>query len=232
VAYYRVKKASLQSKEGYQSLSPAQLRELLRIDEEQIEGMSKYNEQSEELLQSSQSGSKQDVATQSSAMLPSTSAREVSFGRQDNWFSVSIESETQGDETIEDEVTRCFELLNRELSSLDFQRTLAKPPHQQSLCNRTAFLWPKYSTKISYWPTWEISQKQTRHIPPSSEAHRHLERVLLLFFHQINVYDLKQWDTMTRFCRSEAGLEEVRCTFRVSVIGLLRTLGRTRRRSW
>lgn len=114
MAYCRVKKASLQPKEGYQSPTPAQLREVLRIDEEEIEGMSKYDEQSGELLQSLQSGSDQEATTQSRVTLPSTSAREVSFGRQENWFSVSIESETQGDEPIEDEVTRCFELLNGE----------------------------------------------------------------------------------------------------------------------
>jgi hypothetical protein len=117
VAYYRVKNASLQPKEGYQPPSPAQLREILRIDEEEIEGMSKYDEQSEELLQSFEKGTNQEATTHSHVTLPSTSARGVSFGRQENWFSVSIESETQGDETIENEVTRCFELLNGETSS-------------------------------------------------------------------------------------------------------------------
>lgn len=116
MAYYRVKKAILEPKEGYQPPTPAQLREILRIDEDQVEGMSKYDEQSEELLQNLGGVASQDVAPRPHAALPSTPARGVSFGRQDNWFSVSIESQTEGDETIEDEVTRCFETLNRKAS--------------------------------------------------------------------------------------------------------------------
>ena len=113
MAYYRVKEAVLQPKEGYLTPTPAQLRELLRIDEEQIEGMSKYDDQSEELLQEMQHESSQTINTPSVGRLPPIRARDVSFGQQDNWFSVSVESETQGNETIEDEVTRCFETLHR-----------------------------------------------------------------------------------------------------------------------
>ena len=116
MAYYRVKKAILQPKEGHQSPTPAQLREILRIDEEQIEGMSKFDEQSEDLLQELPRPSTQSVGSETIQLTP-TPARNVSFGRRGNWFSVSVESETPGEEAIGDEVTRCFETLNRTLLS-------------------------------------------------------------------------------------------------------------------
>jgi hypothetical protein len=139
----------LQPKEGYQSPSPAQLRELLRIDEESIEGMSKYDEQSEELLQSLQNGSNREATTLSHVTLPSTPARGVSFGRQENWFSVSIESETHGDETIEDEVTRCFELLNGKLPSIVCQRSLAKPSSNRVFTIERPLFDPNPAPKLS-----------------------------------------------------------------------------------
>lgn len=111
VAYYRVKKASLLPKEGYQPPTPTELREILRIDEEQIEGMSRFDEQSEELLHSITDQAVEHVDLAQSSVLAPAAARTLSFGRQENWFSFSVESEMQRDETIEDEVTRCFEHL-------------------------------------------------------------------------------------------------------------------------
>jgi hypothetical protein len=79
--------------------------------------MSRYDEQSEELLGAipEQALEGDDVGTP--IILAPAAARSVSFGQQENWFSFSVESETQGDETIEEEVTRCFECLVGKLSS-------------------------------------------------------------------------------------------------------------------
>lgn len=111
VAYYRVKTASLVPKEGYTPPTKAELREILRIDEEQVEGMSKFDEQSEDLLSVIPESAPQNAEVAPPPSIAPAPARAVSFGRQGNWFSSSIESETRGDETIEEEVTRCFECL-------------------------------------------------------------------------------------------------------------------------
>lgn len=111
VAYYRVEKASLAPKEGYKPPTQAELRDILRIDEEQIEGMSRYDEQSEELLDTIPEQAREGDDVDPPSTLAPAAARTVSFGRQENWFSFSVESETRGDETIEEEVTRCFECL-------------------------------------------------------------------------------------------------------------------------
>lgn len=118
VAYYRVKKASLVPKEGYTPPTQAELRELLRIDAEQVEGMSKFDEQSEELLSGIPEQVSYDDEYVPATVLAPAAARTVSFGRQENWFSFSVESETREGETIEEEVTRCFECLGGKLSRL------------------------------------------------------------------------------------------------------------------
>lgn len=76
--------------------------------------MSRFDEESEDLLADLKEAPEsypevEDLRLSSPA---SCEAAGVSFGRQGNWFSFSIESESRGDETIEEEVTRCFEQLN------------------------------------------------------------------------------------------------------------------------
>lgn len=131
VAYYRVKRATLQPKENHQVPTPAELREILRLDLDGIEGMSKFDEESEELLaevKESPSPS-EDVEDLHVSVPLSCEATSVSFGRQGNWFSFSIESETRGDETIEDEVTRCFEQLNGKPLECDLAELAEKLMH-------------------------------------------------------------------------------------------------------
>ncbi|KAJ9126479.1 hypothetical protein QFC24_002222 [Naganishia onofrii] len=50
VAYYRVKRATLQPKENHHVPTQTQLRESLRLDVDGIEGMSRFDEESEDLL--------------------------------------------------------------------------------------------------------------------------------------------------------------------------------------
>ncbi|KAJ9099957.1 hypothetical protein QFC21_003965 [Naganishia friedmannii] len=133
VAYYRVKRATLQPKENHQVPTPAELREILRINIDGIEGMSKFDEQSEDLSAEIKevSAPSQEVGDLQVSVPASCEAASVSFGRQGNWFSFSLESGIRGDEAIEEEVTRCFEQLNDSL--LEKGLSLTQIQHQNFL---------------------------------------------------------------------------------------------------
>lgn len=142
VAYLKIKKASLRPKEGHVIPSSEELSKRLfnPLDdlEEEVQGLSLFDETSRRLLESTAETplrNEDDVThleqqvRQTLVITEPSIAAMTTFGRQGNWFCVAVEGSSQEGETVEDEVTRVFEILHRELSLLTtFPQTHPNPP--------------------------------------------------------------------------------------------------------
>lgn len=134
VAYLSVKSAKLVPKPNHVVPDQTQLRSMLKIDDEDAEGMYLIDEQSRLILDGLETeGTGKTSSTDSvDKMSEGFTKTNLSAGRNrdksgrteaegliqfkklGNWFAASIESIPEEDESIGEEVTRCFETLKSE----------------------------------------------------------------------------------------------------------------------
>jgi diphthine-ammonia ligase len=116
VAYLRVAGGRLVKKEGWARPNVEELREMLGLSEE--DGMEGLDEDSRDLLGDLKREVEQNLSSRLSGLSVSASTSttsdhpqddEVRFNKREQWFAASVNGITQGDESIGDELARCFD---------------------------------------------------------------------------------------------------------------------------
>ncbi len=123
VAYLRVSKASLQPKEHFEPPTIQELRKILRIDEEEVDGMSLWDQESRSILNQVKDSPADDgqrdlqigqTATSSNSQdNGSESSTTIQFARQGPWFAVSVKVENATGSSLEEEVAMVFDAMLR-----------------------------------------------------------------------------------------------------------------------
>lgn len=140
VAYMRVSKASLQPKEKFVLPTPQELRQILRIDEEMVDGMSLWDANSMNLLENFQHTPAGDdmigfikparttsLSTHENVgSKPSTTSQ---FARRGPWFAVSVKPENTSGCSLEEEVALVFDTLLGESSSWNHYKMFSYLTH-------------------------------------------------------------------------------------------------------
>ena len=120
VAYLRVAGGKLVEKEGWTRPGVGELREMLGLGgDEGVEGL---DEPGRELLEELRQSLKGKVGETSELVEEVSSVsvdldEEVKFNKRDKWFAASITGVTRGNESIGEELARCFDAIQGELAS-------------------------------------------------------------------------------------------------------------------
>jgi diphthine-ammonia ligase len=115
VAYLRVARGKLVEKEGWVKPGVEELRAMLGLGgDEGVEGLDEAGRELLYDLSQSRSGLRKDVGEEeqldmSGLRLSADSNEEVRFNKRDKWFGASINGVTRGDESIGEELKRCFD---------------------------------------------------------------------------------------------------------------------------
>jgi diphthine-ammonia ligase len=108
VAYLRIAKAELQAKEGWTQPTVSELREILGLDtdEEDKQGLDEQSCELFEELADAKVVAEDDSATEQPVTVPD---KQVQFGRNGRWFSVSAQGEHRDGKSVGGELTDLFD---------------------------------------------------------------------------------------------------------------------------
>jgi len=113
VAYLRVAGGSLVEKEGWVKPGVEELRAMLGLGgDEGVEGLDEAGRELLEDLKRSSPSASSEVAREldiSGLAISEDEDEGVRFNKRDKWFAASITSITRGDESIGEELKRCFD---------------------------------------------------------------------------------------------------------------------------
>jgi diphthine-ammonia ligase len=115
VAYLRVASGKLVEKEGWVRPGVEELRTMLGLGgDDGVEGLDEAGRELLDDLRQSRPGPSTDVGEEeqldmSGLKLSADLNEEVRFNKRDKWFAASIDGVTKGDESIGEELKRCFD---------------------------------------------------------------------------------------------------------------------------
>jgi diphthine-ammonia ligase len=117
VAYLRIEDAELEAKEGWMKPTVEELRELLGLDESQT-GKEGLDEQSCEIFDELSDVRIIPGEDAIGDQLPVAARKQLQFGNNGRWFSVSAQREQRADESVGDELKRSLDAVKGWLRSV------------------------------------------------------------------------------------------------------------------
>ncbi|KAK4683546.1 diphthine-ammonia ligase, partial [Tremellales sp. Uapishka_1] len=123
VAYMKVEEARLVEKPGWRKPTVRELREMIGLDEQ--DGLDDEGREALEELEKENLGSLDGERATIGSIREETIDEKVRYSRHGGWFCVSINGRTRGNESIGEELRRCFDAVSATLSS----HSLSLPVH-------------------------------------------------------------------------------------------------------
>jgi diphthine-ammonia ligase len=174
VAYLRVAKGKLVEKEGWTRPDVRELRQMLGLgNDEGVEGLDEAGKELLEDLRRSRTNKEagEKEALDLSGLTVSDNLDEgVRFNKRDKWFAASITGLTRGDESIGDELRRCFDSIqgtSSPSSSLQTDDLATLTTHGLSLPLHTSHITLLLPSMSLFLPANAVYSKYFGTSPPS-----------------------------------------------------------------